>query len=44
MNNEIVTYSFLKKYVMGNWESTFISLKMHNTFHMKNGIMTTFQI
>ena len=26
MNNEIVTDSFSKKYVTGNWESTFISL------------------
>ena len=27
MNNEKVTDTFSKKYVTGNWESTFISLK-----------------
>jgi len=26
MNNEKVTYSLAKKFVTGNWESTFISL------------------
>ena len=32
MNNEKVTYTFCKKYVTGNWETTFISLKC-NVFH-----------
>ena len=27
MNNEMVTYTVMKNYVMGNWELTFISLK-----------------
>ena len=29
MNNEKVTYPLSKKYVTGNWESTFISLIKH---------------
>ena len=27
MNNEMITYTVMKNYVMGNWELTFISLK-----------------
>ena len=33
MNNEIVTYSVLKKYVTGNCKSTFISL-IGGTFYL----------
>ena len=34
MNNEIVTYSVLKKYVTGNCKSTFISLRHWNNYEM----------
>ena len=27
MNNQMITYTVMKNYVMGNWELTFISLK-----------------
>ena len=40
MNNEIVTYSVLNKYVTGNWESVFISLIFG--YGMERGIAREF--